>query len=62
MHRFIDHGQPGADAASASVFADPTYDFGLEQLALGNVYIVIGTADHPGGELQGHAVLGWAAA
>jgi hypothetical protein len=60
--RFIDHGQGGTDASSAGFFADPTYDFGLAQLAMGNVYIVIGTANYPNGELQGHAVLGWAAA
>ncbi|CAL5219616.1 g1486 [Coccomyxa viridis] len=40
---------------------DPTYSFGVQQLAANNVYIVIGTADFPKGELEGQAVLGWPA-
>lgn len=40
---------------------DPTYNFGVQQLAAHNVYIVIGTADFPKGELEGQAVLGWPA-
>ena len=40
---------------------DPTYKFGVQQLAANNVYIVIGTADFPKGELEGQAVLGWPA-
>ena len=54
-HRFVD-----TSAKSTSpFFSDPTYDFGVKQLLSGNVYIIIGTADHPEGELQGHAQLGW---
>ena len=48
-------------SAAKFTFNDPTYDFGVQQLLKGNVYIVIGTSDHPQGELQGHAVLGYAA-
>ena len=40
---------------------DPTYGFGVQQLAANNVYIVIGTADFPKGELEGQAVLGYPA-
>ena len=40
---------------------DPTYSFGVQQLFAQNVYIIIGTADFPKGELEGHALLGWPA-
>ncbi|BDA42417.1 hypothetical protein COCOBI_03-3040 [Coccomyxa sp. Obi] len=61
--RFIDTSPTRALSTSAAKFTfnDPTYDFGVQQLLKGNVYIVIGTSDHPQGELQGHAVLGWPA-
>ncbi len=63
MCRFIDQSPSRALSTSAAKFTfnDPTYDFGVQQLLKGNVYIVIGTSDHPQGELQGHAVLGYAA-
>ena len=60
--RFIDGGGSAVNVTDSGFFPDPTYDFGLEELAMGNVYIVIGTADNPAGELQGHAVEGWASA
>lgn len=41
---------------------DPTYEYGIQQLVSGNVYVVIGTAKYPQGELSGHAVLGWGTA
>ena len=50
------------NSSDSGFFADPSFSFGLQELAIGNVYIVIGTADHPTGELQGHAVEGWASA
>lgn len=56
--RFVDGG---GGASKSPFFADPTFDFGVQQLLSQNVYIVIGTADHPDGELQGHAELGWVA-
>ncbi len=49
------------DQVSRVTLRDPTYEYGVQQLLAGNVYVVIGTARYPQGELSGHAVLGRAA-
>ncbi|KAK9835135.1 hypothetical protein WJX81_000395 [Elliptochloris bilobata] len=50
------------DTVSRATVNDPTYEYGIQQLVAGNVYVIIGTARYPQGELSGHAVLGWGAA